>query len=296
MMTKTSFLFMLVGSLALLSNGPGAGQQVEAPAESFFQQDVAWSPDGGRLAFSQLPTDGEYEAARWSVFTLDLDGGEPMLVAEGARNVGWSPDGKRLAFGALRDGNWEIVTSDPEGEELRRLTRNEATDGAPAWSPDGESIAFHSNRSGSFKIYAVDQDGSNLRQITNGDGDDYNPSWSPDGSTIVFYRSFGDGADQIWTVSGETETQLTSDERNNIFPAYGPGEWITFASKPAEGVSILAQVKPDGSGRVEHPEIETFFARYSPDGDRVAFIEGRWPRSAVYLATAEGRLVRKIVN
>src|SRR5829696_6030095 len=84
-----------------------------------------------------------------------------------------APNGKQIAFASRRDtlefpnpeGDLELYVMDAadedgdhNGDHLRRLTDNAATDIAPAWSPGGKKLAFTSNRDGNFEIYVMDAD------------------------------------------------------------------------------------------------------------------------------------------
>ena len=112
----------------------------------------------------------------------------------------WSPTDGRIASVSTRDGNGDIYVMDSvdtdgdgNGDNLVRLTANEADDFCPAWSPDGGRIAFHSNRDGNFEIYVMDTadvdgdgNGDNLVRLTTIETNDAVPEWSPDGSSIAF--------------------------------------------------------------------------------------------------------------
>ena len=90
-----------------------------------------FSPDGQRLAFWGLP-EGSGERDVW---TLGLDGGDPVLVTEEGPvdwNPVWSPDGRYLYFSSDRGGSmnlWRIPIDQTTGE-----TRGLAQ---PARQPDG---------------------------------------------------------------------------------------------------------------------------------------------------------------
>lgn len=269
------------------------------PSEERFQQDVAWSPNGQWIAFSEYPGGSEYDPKRWAIRLAPVKGGQPMTLIENAQWVSWAPDGRRLAFGSQRDGNWEIYTIGADGEGLVRLTRNEAQDRSPAWSPDGNKIAFTSDRDGNKEIWVMDADGSNVRRLTDNPSGDYNPAWSPDGRSLAFYREKGDGQDDVLVTAadGSGERAITDDARLNTFPSFLPDGRIAFASKEKDGPEILVCVEPDGGGRKRVGDVETFFARWSPDGQWIAFISGPgWPQSAIYLMKADGSGIRKLVN
>ncbi len=286
-------IFLVGAALAVQDSLP-------EPAEEIFQQDVAWSPDGRWLAFSEYTGGAEYQRDEWHVSIQPLEGGEKTRLASQARYVTWSPDGTRLAFGAEREGNWDVYTIGRDGSGLQRLTTNEATDGQPAFSPDGQRIAFASERDGNREIYTMAADGSRHRRLTDDPADDYNPDWSPDGRWLVFYREKGDGMDQIHVVAadGSSERAITADQRHNVFPTFHPDGRIAFMSGEKDSrEEDLVLVEPDGSGRQAVDHVPGFTARFSPDGKWIAFIDGPgWPTSAVYVVAAGGGEVRKVVN
>src|SRR5262249_20731273 len=109
-----------------------------ADARRLFLQDVAWSPDGRRFAFSRYDAVGPYAEKNWAVWIADRDGGNPHVVLRGALYASFSPDGDRLTAGMLFDGDWEVVTVRIDGSDLRRLTNRPGRDSLSTWSPDGK--------------------------------------------------------------------------------------------------------------------------------------------------------------
>jgi Tol biopolymer transport system component len=88
----------------------------------------AWSPDGGRIAFS----------SNGDLYLVGAEGGEPTQLTSGPgadRGPAWAPDGSKIAFSSDRDGNSEIYVVDVTGENPTRLTNNPADDSSPAWRP-----------------------------------------------------------------------------------------------------------------------------------------------------------------
>jgi Tol biopolymer transport system component len=45
----------------------------------------------------------------------------------------------------------------------------------------------------------------------------------------------------------------------------------------------------DGSSLTPLSDIKSFFARFSPDGKKIAFISGKFPTSEIFIADADGR-------
>jgi hypothetical protein len=63
-----------------------------------------------------------------------------------------------------------------------------------------------------------------------------------------------------------------------------------------DGTKALVAGRADGARIARLGDVELSFARWSPDGARVAFTSGRWPKSAVYLMDADGTGLRTLVN
>ncbi|MBW4721113.1 hypothetical protein KZQ38_28370 [Saccharothrix sp. SC076] len=109
-------------------------------------RDIAYSPDGARVAWTEDP--GGEGPTR--VRVADADGGGARYLSDrtGEAEPSWSPDGTRLAV--RRDDTVEVVrvadgvllSSVPRPDHLR------GRDGAPAWSPDGRTIAFSRDSDG----------------------------------------------------------------------------------------------------------------------------------------------------
>jgi dipeptidyl aminopeptidase/acylaminoacyl peptidase len=60
---------------------------------------LAWSPDGGRLAYVAWRTPSLDDALRGSVQMIAADGGEPLTLCRAyARDLAWSSDGARVVF------------------------------------------------------------------------------------------------------------------------------------------------------------------------------------------------------
>jgi len=195
----------------------------------------AWSPDGQRIAFTQL---GE---GRGGVAVQAVSGGATFLApgSQTALNItpAFSPDGRTLAFAHSDERGTDIYTANvTERCCAQRLTVGRYADNlSPTFSPDGRRIAFISTRAGPPQLYVMAADGTDQELLAPFDygatGSSNAPEWSPDGASVVFHREVS-GSPQIFVVdvSGRRIRQLTSSGRNED-PTWAPdGRHVAFIS------------------------------------------------------------------
>jgi TolB protein len=194
-----------------------------------------WSPDGQRVAFSQL---GE---GRGGIAVQSLAGTGSFLVpgSQTALNItpAFSPDGRTLAFAHSDERGTDIYIANVADRCCaQRLTVGRFADNlSPTFSPDGRRIAFISTRAGPPQLYVMAADGTDQELLAPFDfgatGSTNAPEWSPDGANVVFHREVS-GSPQIFLVdvAGRRVRQLTSSGRNED-PTWSPdGRHVAFIS------------------------------------------------------------------
>jgi TolB protein len=195
----------------------------------------AWSPEGGRIAFTQL---GQ---GRGPVVVQSLGSGAAMQVPGTATALNitptFSPDGRLVAYAHSDENGTDVYLANVADRCCaQRLTVGRFADNlSPTFSPDGRRIAFVSTRAGPPQIYVMATDGTDQELLAPFDygatGSSNAPEWSPDGANVVFHREVA-GSPQLFLVdvSGRRVRQLTSAGRNED-PTWGPdGRHITFVS------------------------------------------------------------------
>ena len=274
--------------------------------DTIFHQEISWSPDGKYLSFTGMhDIDQKANTFKADIFVIKADGtGLKKITGDDTNEFysSWSKGGKRVLFSQIikdsKDSN--LFTVKKDGTDLVQLTKDTKRNSTPAFSPDGKKIAFISTRDGDkYQIYVMNADGSNVKRLTTDSSIAYfNPMFSPDGKRIVYYSEKGDRHDQIWTMNadGSNQTLLTGGIGHNIFPAFShDGKKIIFSSSNREGGntsyvdgSYVYVMNADGSNLTKLGNIKSFFARFSPNGKKIAYISGGFPKTDIYIANADG--------
>src|SRR5215471_1500736 len=71
----------------------------------------------------------------------------------------------RIAFGMNVNGNTDVYSARPDGQDLRRLTTDPGFDACAAYSADGQQIAYCSGAGGGpVQVWTMSQDGSDKQQ------------------------------------------------------------------------------------------------------------------------------------
>ena len=245
--------------------------------------EMAWSPDGSMLAYTDVRDDGLD-----GLFVLHLVTGDVLDLSEGltsAAKPAWSPDGSRIAFtGADGASGYEIyvVGSDGTGRVPITAEADNGVDGAhmPAWSPDGSRIAFAVDRydetteTEDHGIVVVDASGGNETRVTN--SLDEQPVWSPDGSKLAFLRKMNDVIElYVVNAEGSGERRISGEGISTSLPSWSPdGSRLLFGARDLETSNLGIVVVDVGNGDSRTLLEDAYVASpvWSPDGSRIAFV------------------------
>ncbi len=184
----------------------------------------------------------------------------------------------RLAFGININGNTDVYSVRPDGQDLQRLTTDPGFDACAAYSADGERIAYCSGEGGGpVQVWTMKQDGSDKQQVTHMNVTAIFPDFSPDGSKIVFCAGATTFGRDIYVVNsdGSDLTRLTSGVGNNVYPAFSPnGRKIVFTSNRT-GTSQVWLMNADGSNQTQltfDSQPKDQVPDWSPHGNKIAYL------------------------
>jgi Tol biopolymer transport system component len=234
---------------------------------------AAAAADPGEIVFTRHVSG----TAKADVFVAAADGSRVRrLTRDGSSgDAAFSPDGRHIVFVSGRGGRArapELYVMDPDGRNVRRLTRSERAPRAfwqntsPAWSPDGRTIVFVRTWVGHGRettdLWQVAADGrSRPVRLTRHPGREANPTVAPDGA-IGFDRdgwirrltpgrglaNVRPGTNPAWAPDG---THLAYEREDGIYLTLGQGERLLVPGGTAPSwsadASSLAYVAPGGA-------------------------------------------------
>jgi TolB protein len=259
--------------------------------------DLAWSPDGRKLAFAIQPRGSagvchRAGACNDEIFVINADGSGLRRLTRNAAPDGraaWSPDGRRIAFLSWRHGTGaDVFVMNADGSDQRNLTRKPGNEVDPVWSPDGRAILFSAvppgqplwvggsrSASGPYRdVYVMNADGSDQRNLTHTtEAEDYAAAYAPDGRTIAF-AAYDVSSTRIFVINadGSGKRALTPEITETSIAWSPDGRKIAFFDA---GISV---VNADGSGLHRLAQNVAFFdVSWSPDGRKITFVRLRHP-------------------
>jgi hypothetical protein len=203
--------------------------------------DLAWSPDGTRLAY----------VTGWTIFVVRADGSGLQVLHTGTeghdRAPTWSPDGARIAYATTVAGEPRIYTIGSDGSIARNLVARHAS--WPAWSPDGRTIAFRACGGIRFAtpggVHVTPISRSGCAHL----GVDGEPVWSPDGRRLAIGTSLGT---YVMNRDG-SELEKVGPAPSNVIQPQVRRAWLRPAWRPLVGSGVLSRshALPTGTFRTK---------------------------------------------
>jgi TolB protein len=289
---RTKIAYLRDGSLWVMNSDGSAQRKVLSPEplQSFYGGELAWSPDGTKLAVNmqyESPCPGPIAANKcWppsvSGVIVNLDG---AVIGSTGFNPAWSPDGKRIVSAVDESGypderDWQIVVSSLDGGPDRELTHaipipENACWSNPSWSPDGTRIAaslldcYNEFDDVWMRSYIFPVGTGPPRVIVGATP----PVWSPDGTKLAFLRQHvhSNGyvvRSELYVARGNGAQARTLSAADPLdAPIWAPkGGRLAYASRRTGQIETITA---DGKGRrrATHELPDSFLAPFAWPGD-----------------------------
>jgi len=243
--------------------------------------EVAFSPDGSRIAYTVTIHDGPGRPDR-QLFVMTLADGRTVRLGgdHAASAPEWSPDGRLLAFKGTADGRSGLVVSGPDGAGLRYLAEMTGTNSpltfegrTITWAPDSRRVAFVSATPGPETALASGDPVVITRYKYKPDAEEGLTRFNDNRRRHIF----------LVDAAGGEARALTSGDFEEHSIDYSPdGREIVFVSNRERDPDLFynpdlfaVRVQDGRIRRLTATESAEFQPRWSPDGKAIAFLGTR---------------------
>jgi Tol biopolymer transport system component len=292
-------------------------KQIDLPHNYYFRemylpqltngaQYPAWSPDGRELVYSMA-------GSLWRQRIGETLAREITHGAGYDYQPDFTPDGERIVFARYDGKGVELRELDLASKREAALTQGGDVNLEPRVSPDGKWLAYVSTAgSGHFELKLAALAPGQLgpaRTLVGGrksavpryyySAFDHaiSPSWTPDGKRLVFVsnREVAYGTGDFWSVSvadpndlkrihGEETTwratpAVAPDGKRLLFSSYHGRQWHQLWLTTLAGAPPLP---------LTFGERDLVQARWSPDGERIAYVSNEFGDNALWVQHMAG--------
>ncbi|MBW3556906.1 MAG: S9 family peptidase [Actinobacteria bacterium] len=241
--------------LAVVTEGPDAGQVSSLTSGPYEDTGLAVSPDGRWVAFSGARTATWDTDLSTNIYRVPVAGGvEPEQLTSGVTTHGspsWSPDGSTIAFvwgdrhSMSRHGQIGVINLSGGGASEQLLTTDldlhcapylaQARD--PVW--EGRSLLFQVDEAGNVSVYRVGLDGQPPQPVVSGDRQI--TGFDAAGGTLAFVASEPTRLSEIFAVVEGAERRLT-DHGAGFSRAHALSPPERFTAVSSDGTEVEAWV------------------------------------------------------
>jgi TolB protein len=273
---------------------------------------VTWSPDGRELIYSM----------QGSLWRQRIGTTEARQLTSGPGydyQPDWSPDGRFVVYVAYHDDALELRLLDLTNGESRSLLSNGAVNLEPRWAPDGSRIAFVSSAyQGRWHVFVgpvsegrldtserITEDRlSGLPRYYYEVHDQYlSPSWSPDGRELILVSNRGHiwGSGGFWRMAAKAGAEMrelhyeettwkarpdwSRDGKRVVYSSYLGGQWHQLWLMTSDGGDPFQLTYRQGDATAP---------RWSPDGNRIAFISNESGNPELWLVQVPGGAIEPV--
>jgi TolB protein len=299
-------IVLLLGSLSgrLCAQAAPPGLGIDLPHPYYFSEmylpqltsgpsALAWAPDSREVVYSMAG----------SLWRQTVDGTLAVQLTDGPGydyQPDWSPDGRYIVYAEGVGEAIELRLLDLQSGRTAQLTHGGAVNVEPRWSPDGRRIVFVSTAyHRRFHVFVAELHGGELSEPLRLTGEnksslpryyystydhEINPTWTRDGRSILFISNRGriHGTGGFWRMPaspGAEAVELHYEETNwQARPDFSPdGQRMVYSSYLGRNWLQL-WLMPSGGGEpfpLTYGDWDETSARWSPDGQQIAFVSNR---------------------
>ena len=258
-----------------------------------------WSPDSETIAYLDVLN---------GLYVVPAKGGEPRALVKSdsefiksgnfAWPTGWTADSQMITCHVSQRGLCAIPISGGEWKDIYKFPDQdeEKNVGIMALSPDGKLIAYDSKKSGNQDLFVIPVGGGLPIQITDHPESDSSPKWSPDGKYLSF-TSTRTGDNSIWAVKISPDGHPEGEPLQVFRGLFSRNAYYDWVGEGKIGICLGAGISNIFMTDLEtgkETQLTNILAmerhpRWSPDGQKIAFISQVSGNDSFWLIPSEGR-------
>jgi serine/threonine protein kinase/Tol biopolymer transport system component len=268
-----------------------------------------WSPDGKYLAYISSSEPGS------PILLVPPHGGAPRrLISTDIRTLNadeigasmgdrpWAADSRTLLVSRVdASGQMAIYRVDRDNGDADQLTFPPpgSADQSASYSFDGQRIVFQRRSGGKSALMTMPAAGGGPQALLADGFDNHTPVWRPDNRHVLFLsdRGEGSGAD-VWEIDGDggSPRQLTFETNIVVSLSVSGDDRIAYTPFWHDTFLFAVDVATGERRQLTSHTQHNFGARFSPDGQSVAYHSTRTGNSEIWVHYLDGRPETRITD